>query len=186
MAAPISVTGAGWFAQPSDPAGTWAFHPVDLCPDNCSHMYIDDLNGDGVPDIIGASPHNYGAWWWEHTAGDHFVQYEIDTSISENHSARYVDLDGDGVPELITGKRYWAHLDHDAGARDPVVLVAYRHHREAGEVIWDQIDIDDDSGVGSHNRGPGRRRRRQARHRRLDQEGAVPVRAGVSGSDSAP
>ena len=70
--------------------------------------------------------------------------------FSENHAARYVDLDGDGVPELITGKRYWAHLGGDAGARDPVVLVAYRHHLEAGEVIWDRIDIDDDSGVGSH------------------------------------
>ena len=146
---PDLLTGAGWFEQPSDPAQTWPYHEVELCPNNCSHMFTYDVDGDGVLDVIGASPHDYGAWWWRQDAST-FTQHEIDLTISENHSARFVDLDGDDIPELITGKRYWAHLDHDPGAYDPVLLVAYKLHRDAGEVTWERIELDDDSGVGSH------------------------------------
>ena len=35
------------------------------------------------------------------------------------------DINGDGQPELITGKRYWAHADKDPGSLDPVGLYYY-------------------------------------------------------------
>jgi hypothetical protein len=37
-----------------------------------------------------------------------------------------VDIDGDGIPELITGKRYRGHSGDDPGSYDPVVIYAYR------------------------------------------------------------
>lgn len=144
------LTGAGWFQQPSDPTSAWPFFPEDWCPDNCSHMYVHDFDGDGRADVIGASPHNYGAWWWHQEQDGSFTKNVIDSTISENHSAALVDLDGDGIPELVTGKRYWAHFDRDAGATDPILLVAYKYRLDRGEVVWDRTVLDEGIGVGSH------------------------------------
>ena len=34
----------------------------------------------------------------------------------------WVDITGDGIPELLTGKRFRAHNDNDPGSDDPVGL----------------------------------------------------------------
>lgn len=148
------LTGSGWLEHPLDPSLTpWPWHPAAFCPNNCAHMYAFDLNADGLTDVIGTSPHNYGAWWWEQRRGvagePQFIQHEIDATNSQNHAARLADLDGDGLPELITGKRWWAHFDQDPGALEPATLLVYRFTREHGEVVWTRTDIDDDSGIGS-------------------------------------
>jgi hypothetical protein len=140
------LTGEGWFAQ----GDGWAFHPTGWCPNNCSHLYTYDFDGDGRADVIGSSPHNYGTWWWHQEPDGTFTQHVIDTTISENHSARLVDLDGDGIPEWLTGKRYWAHFDHDPGALDPILLVVYKFHVDGGSVVWDRTVLDEGAGVGSH------------------------------------
>ncbi|HWO17774.1 MAG TPA: VCBS repeat-containing protein [Kofleriaceae bacterium] len=151
------LTGSGWLEQPADRAAVpWPWHPVAICPNNCSHMFAFDFDGDGRNDLIGASPHSYGAYWWRQitdAAGQiAFVAHEIDTSLSQNHAARLADLDGDSRPEFITGKRWWAHFDQDPGAREPAVLAVYRWERAGGdgrEVAWTRVDLDDDSGIGS-------------------------------------
>ncbi len=40
----------------------WTFHPADLGED-CSQMYVMDVNGDGLPDVVSASAHLSGVWW---------------------------------------------------------------------------------------------------------------------------
>ena len=35
--------------------------------------------------------------------------------FSQAHSAQLVDIDGDGIKDLITGKRWWAHNGNDPG-----------------------------------------------------------------------
>jgi hypothetical protein len=148
------ITGSGWLEQPA--AGTtrpWMWHPVTLCPNDCSHMYVYDVNGDGLQDVIGTSPHGYGVRWWEQQPGlldeISFTEHVIDRSLSQTHAARFVDLDGDRVPELVTGKRWFAHFTADPGALEPALLVYYRMEREAGDVWWSRHIIDADSGVGT-------------------------------------
>ena len=41
--------------------------------------------------------------------------HAIDATISQNHAARFEDIDGDGLPDLITGKRWLAHFTSDIG-----------------------------------------------------------------------
>ena len=31
--------------------------------------------------------------------------------FSEGHGTTYADVDGDGIPDFIIGKRYWSHRD---------------------------------------------------------------------------
>ena len=54
-------------------------------------------------------------------------------SFSEPHGSAVADVDGDGVPDFIVGKRYWAHLDDhtDPDAYGDPVLYAFRTVRNA-------------------------------------------------------
>jgi hypothetical protein len=40
-----------------------------------------------------------------------------------------VDLNGDGQPELVTGKRYFAHNGADPGEREPIGLYWYEYRK---------------------------------------------------------
>jgi hypothetical protein len=42
-----------------------------------------------------------------------------------------MDIDNDGQPELITGKRYRAHNEKDPGSFDPVGLYYYKWNGES-------------------------------------------------------
>lgn len=58
-------------------------------------------------------------------------------------------MDGDGVKDLITGKRWWAHgPDGEDFQRDPAVLYWFELERTEDGVIFIPHQIDDDSGVG--------------------------------------
>lgn len=49
-------------------------------------------------------------------------------TFSEPHGSTVADVDGDGIPDFIVGKRYWAHRDDllDPDPYGPAVLYYYR------------------------------------------------------------
>lgn len=131
----------GWWECPLDPRTTdWTFHPADLGQD-CSQIYALDKNN-----LISASAHRYGIWWHE-KADTGWVHHTIYDKFSETHALAMADINGDGRPDLITGKRYYAHNGEDPGAHEPSVL--YWFERKPGPVrSWIPHQIDDNSGVG--------------------------------------
>ena len=46
----------------------------------------------------------------------------------ELHGSSFADIDGDGIPDFVTGKRFWSHLDTfiDPDPHGPPVLYGYR------------------------------------------------------------
>ena len=57
------VIKSGWWEAPADRTQpNWTFHAADLGED-CSHMHVFDVNGDGLNDVMRASAHKYGIWW---------------------------------------------------------------------------------------------------------------------------
>ena len=143
----------GWWEGPVDRTRPdWGFHRDKLGPD-CADMLVYDVNGDGKNDIITSSAHEYGVWWFEQGAekdGTAFTRHDIDKSVSETHALILADLNNDGLGDLVTGKRYFAHGEHDPGALEPSELFWLELVRPGpGKVEYRKHVIDRDSGVGT-------------------------------------
>ena len=52
-------------------------------------------------------------------------QHLIDKKFSQGHALAWDDVDNDGQPELITGKRYHGHSGRDSGAHDEITVQFY-------------------------------------------------------------
>jgi hypothetical protein len=153
--ADVICTG-GWWEQPAhDDGKPWTFHPANL-GDACADMVVCDVDGDGRPDVISSSAHNYGIWWYQQRPGRQghpaFLRHDLFPHLfSESHALHYVDINGDGLKDLVTGKRWWAHGPHgDIDPNDPAVLYWFEQRlRRDGMVHFVPHKIDDDSGIGT-------------------------------------
>ncbi len=106
-----------------------------------------DVNGDGRKDIITSSAHKYGIFWYEQTKSG-WVQHLIDDTWTQAHSLALADIDGCGVPELITGKRFMAHNGKDPDEFGKLCVYYYKLQR-APELKWTKHVISYDEGIGS-------------------------------------
>ena len=130
------IVGQGWYEQPAgDPwSKPWTFRRNwDL--HSSLPMIVTDLDGDGDNDMIVGQGHDYGLDWWENDGRDdegkiNFTEHEIDKSFSQPHTLAWKDLDGDGKPELITGKRFYAHNGRDPGGMEMPCLYYYKWDAE--------------------------------------------------------
>ncbi|MDB4789386.1 FG-GAP-like repeat-containing protein, partial [Verrucomicrobiales bacterium] len=151
-----------WWEQPEslkeDPE--WKSHRFALATPGGAQMYADDFDGDGDNDIITSlAAHGYGLAWYENVdgklnqrliVGQDPLDNNYGVSFSQMHGIALADIDGDGVKDLVTGKRYWAHGGKDPGGTDPAVVYWFRTVRdEEGGVDFVPYKIDDDSGVGT-------------------------------------
>ncbi len=145
------LVGQGWYEQPAGHhwEGPWIFH-ADWDIHVSLPIIVTDLDGDRRNDLILGNGHDYGLYWWQNAglADDDgtitWIRHEIDASYSQPHTLAWSDIDGDGQPELITGKRYRAHNGSDPGGNDPPCLYYYdwdrpsstftRHTIEEGHV----------------------------------------------------
>ena len=165
----------GWWEQPAPGSKqeTWTYHPEAFARYGRnilggSVMAVYDVNGDGLNDVVtNLNAHGFGLAWFEQkrdTAGKiSFVRHMVSDDYSNNpagdvfsepHGATFADVDGDGVPDFIVGKRYWSHLDTqlDPDPYGPPVLYWYRTVRNpkapgGAELIPEMIH--NRSGAGS-------------------------------------
>ncbi|MGE0606037.1 MAG: FG-GAP repeat domain-containing protein [Pirellulales bacterium] len=143
------VVPQGWWESPADAnQAEWAFHPVNFGP-AAADMHIFDYDGDGDADVLSSSAHDYGIWWHEQKA-DGWETHEIEKTFSQTHAMCMADINGDGLPDFVTGKRWWAHGPGGDNGRDqPAVLHWFELTRQDGKPAWIRHDIDNDSGMGT-------------------------------------
>jgi hypothetical protein len=121
------IISEGWLEAPQDrTTGPWTLHKEFALGTASVPIIVADVNGDGRSDLIVGQGHSYGLHWYEQTrdasGGRGWAKHLIDDKNSQYHCLEWTDITGDGHPDLITGKRYRAHNDGDAGAYDPVGL----------------------------------------------------------------
>jgi len=139
---------SGWWESPLNVKDAdWTFHEAALGEDG-ANMFAFDADADGDHDVVSSSAHNYGIWWHEQT-NNGWVTHEISRLFSQSHALAFKDINGDGYPDLISGKRFLAHINGDPGTQDPSVLYWYEFV-PAKSPQWIPHLVDDASGIGNN------------------------------------
>lgn len=127
----LDVVGSrGWAEAPLDAIREpWIWRPeFTLHRDSSIPILVVDIDLDGDADIVWSRAHHTGIFWLEqqrHGEQRTWIKHVIDTTWSQCHTLELADLDGDGQPEIVAGKRWMAHEGKDAGEWDPLVICAY-------------------------------------------------------------
>jgi len=175
---PDIVNPYGWWEQPAGGASQipWKFHVAKLAGwgragggPGGAEMVVYDVNGDGKNDIVTSlQAHAWGLGWFEQRRdasgeiafephsimGDFSAKNPGNVTFSELHGMTAADMDGDGVPDIVVGKRYWAHeegyVDPDPlGAPVLYIFRTVRNRRAPGGAEFVPELVHNRSGVGS-------------------------------------
>lgn len=166
----------GWYEQPASLKGDplWKYHPY-LFSFNPYHsrenlggsmMFVDDLNGDGKADVVSAlESHGWGLAWFEQIKQGDSITFKVrmimgndkekakyGVAFSQLHSLGYVDIDGDGLKDIVTGKRYYAHNgvpDKDPEPNGAPVLYWFKQTRTSKGTTFVPHLIDSTVGSGT-------------------------------------
>lgn len=155
----------GWWEQPASLDGdpVWKFHAFAFC-EGAAQMLVYDVNGDGLNDVVTTMyPHKYGLAWWEQVRdngqitfkkhlllGDKPEDSKYGIVFTQMHAFDAADIDGDGLKDFVTGKRWWAHAPPtDPEGNNPAVLYWFKLVRNGNEADFVPFKIDDNSGVGT-------------------------------------
>ena len=108
-----------------------------------------DINGDGRNDVLTTSAHSYGICWFEQRADGAWQQHVIDHSWSHAHASVLADVNGDGRPDLVTGKRFQARNAARARRHRPARPLLVRVPPGANNAVtWTRHTIDYGSKAG--------------------------------------
>jgi hypothetical protein len=144
----------GWLEQPENLySEQWIFHQEFELGRASVPVLTHDVTGNGLLDLISGEAHDFGLAWWEQKVdGDGqrtWIKHDIDTTVSQYHDMWLADIDGDGKPELISGKRYRAHNGNDPGEDDTVGIYYFKINNGAfDKYIIDQGVVGEASGCG--------------------------------------
>jgi hypothetical protein len=129
------VSPYGWWEQPpkGTPAGPWLYHPAMLgrwpragASPGGAEMGVYDVNGDGLNDVVTSlEAHGWGLAWFEQKRDrsgaisftEHIITDDLsarnpgNAAFTEAHASTFADVDGDGIPDFVVGKRLHAHLE---------------------------------------------------------------------------
>ena len=154
----------GWYEQPESAQPLWNFHRRRFTTERGgAQMFAYDVDADGDNDVISAiDAHGWGLAWYEQDASnhespftEHLIMYDhsrkekLGVAFSQPHAQTLADIDGDGLQDIVTGKRMWAHgPTGDVEPNAAPVVYWFELQRTGGKAGYVPHLVDNSSGVG--------------------------------------
>ncbi len=155
------VAGPYWYAGPEFTTRHELYPPVAFDPKAYSDNFFawaHDVDGDGFPDVLSVGFPGQQAAWFENpkTPGAPWPRHVIASGV-DNESPEFVDLTGDGAPELVytnAGRLGWAEPGSDPKSpwtfhplSPPTGFATFTHGLGVGDVDGDgRLDVLEASG----------------------------------------
>ena len=155
----------GWWENTGSAGAEFKEHPYPFGAPGGSQMYVYDVDGDGLSDVVASlAAHGWGLAWFKQKKADGKITFdrqiimdpkgaanEQGVRFSQLHALELTDMNGDGLKDIVTGKRYFAHGSKgDAEPTAPAVLYWFELKRNPDKTVqWIGHEIDNDSGVGT-------------------------------------
>ncbi len=157
----------GWYEQPASLSSEWVLHEAPLSSRpftgemmGGAQMYAYDMDGDKDNDVVCAiQAHAWGLQWLENMDGkggswtahkimgtsEEVATYGV--AFSQVHNLDLADIDGDGILDLVAGKRWGTHGPDQANTAR--VVYWFEVKRSATGVKITPHLIDDYAGAGT-------------------------------------
>jgi hypothetical protein len=147
------ITPTGYWEPTGDPlTGKYEFHQEFQLGSASVPILVVDVNGDGVNELVVGAAHNYGLdYYTQKLEGGKRVwtKHPIDPWFSQYHDLVWIDIDGDGECEIVTGNRFRAHCGGEAGETDICGLWYFKWNGESfTKCVLDYGKKGDHSGTG--------------------------------------
>jgi len=153
-----------WEAPGVATQSPWTQHNFAAGVGGGAQMFAYDFDGNGTNDVFTSlAAHRYGVavflqnkpvpsqpnWTRVMLASEQPQDNDYGIVFSQPHAAYLADIDGDGIKDIVAGKRYWAHNGHDPDERGARVIYWYQTKRDGkGGVDFVPHLVDAESGVG--------------------------------------
>ena len=149
------------YLQPDDGGKAWKKQEMRFGENGGAQMFAYDVDGDGDNDLITSlNAHLWGLAWFEKLKdrlgfrkhmimGSREDESKYGVAFSQPHALELTDINGDGLRDIVVGKRMWAHgPEGDVEPNAAPVVYWFELRREQGKVRYVPHRIDDRSGVG--------------------------------------
>lgn len=95
--------GVGWYENTDGIGTSWVVHTIDDTFQGALSACLEDIDGDGDADVLGASPLMSDLVWWENTAGSglSWTQHVIHSGCLTPLASCLTDINGDGWCDVL-------------------------------------------------------------------------------------